>query len=171
MKHQAWIAIGGNQGDVLKNFHSAYQHIHHHAQCSIQACSKIYQTPPLGPANQPDYFNAVLWISTSFHPKTLLAFLQSIEKQHGRIRQQRWGARTLDLDILAFNQLCLNTPNLILPHPEMHKRQFVLKPLCDIDANWHHPLMNQTANTLLQQLIKLGESPLPTGITWSSISR
>ncbi len=171
MKHQAWIAIGGNQGDVLKNFLSAYQHIHHHSQCRIKACSKIYQTPPLGPANQPDYFNAVLWIATSFHPKTLLTFLQSIEKQHGRIRQQHWGARTLDLDIVAFNQLCLNTPNLILPHPEMHKRQFVLKPLCDIDSNWHHPLMNQTADALLQQLIKLGESPLPTGTAWSSISR
>jgi 2-amino-4-hydroxy-6-hydroxymethyldihydropteridine diphosphokinase len=166
MIHHAWIALGGNQGDSLHILKSAREDIHHHAQCTVIQSSLLYQTPPLGPQHQPDYLNAVLAIQTNLHPKQLLACLQSIENKHGRIRKQHWGQRTLDLDILAFNQCCLNTASLTLPHAEMHKRQFVLKPLCDIDSNWHHPHMNQTASMLLQQLLDTGEAPLPKGIQW-----
>ena len=166
MKHQAWIAIGGNQGNVLENFQSARHQINIHPHCNVKQSSLLYQTSPLGPKGQADYLNAVLSISSSLSPETLLKLLQSIEDQHGRIRQQHWGPRTLDLDILGFDQLCLNTLTLTLPHPEMHKRQFVLKPLCDIDSNWHHPHMKQTATTLLQQLIDDGEPILSEGRKW-----
>lgn len=95
--------------------------------------SQLYRSAPIGPAAQPDYINAVACIATSLTPQQLLALLQGIETRHGRVRAERWGARTLDLDLLLYDDCQLHTPSLIIPHPEMHRRGFVLMPLCELD--------------------------------------
>ncbi|MEE9451383.1 MAG: 2-amino-4-hydroxy-6-hydroxymethyldihydropteridine diphosphokinase, partial [Gammaproteobacteria bacterium] len=105
------------------------------ADCTVIKSSRLYQSPPLGPQDQPDFINAVVKIHTSTLPHDLLNLLLAIENKHGRIRQQHWGARTLDLDILLYGDQCINDPNLTIPHPEMLKRHFVLAPLREIEPD------------------------------------
>ena len=107
--------------------------------CSLyfrnQQFSSLYQTPAIGPGNQPDYINAAAKIEADLGAYELLDVLQSIENQQGRIRKQRWGARTLDLDLIIYDQLIENTQRLTLPHPYAHERAFVLAPLVDLNAD------------------------------------
>jgi len=162
----SWIALGGNLGDVIKSFKAARLSISTHPNCKLINVSKCYQTPAIGPEGQDDYLNAVIQIRTDFAPHALLQYLQSLEHEHGRIRAERWGPRTLDLDIIAYADSSMTTKNLCLPHPQMHVRQFVLKPLCDITPNWHHPAMMLTATELLTRILSQGESPLKEGFAW-----
>lgn len=160
------IGMGGNLGDVEGSLRAARSEIADLPGTRVTASSLLYSTPPLGPAGQPDYLNAVLAVESSLTPLQLLDALQAIELAHGRERHERWGARTLDLDLLACDDLVMQSERLTLPHPHMHERQFVLLPLCDIDANWQHPLMRQTAESLLQSRLDAGEPPLPPGRPW-----
>ncbi len=162
----AWIAFGGNQGDVRNAFKSARKNIAEHPDCKLLHSSLLYQTPPLGPAGQADYLNAVVAISTYLEPLNLLAILQDIERIHGRIRHEHWGPRTLDLDILAYDDLHLQSHTLTLPHSQLHLRQFVLKPLCDMNPQWLHPSIKKNASELLQSLLDSGEEPLESGSPW-----
>ncbi len=95
--------------------------------------SSLYVTEPVGPRNQPDYVNAVAGLKTALPPLVLLRHLQRIEQRHRRVRLQRWGRRTLDLDILTYGSGIIGNPRLRVPHPLMHKRAFVLIPLIEID--------------------------------------
>jgi 2-amino-4-hydroxy-6-hydroxymethyldihydropteridine diphosphokinase len=95
--------------------------------------SSLYATEPLGPRNQPDYINAVAELKTALPPLVLLRHLQCIEQRHRRRRLQRWGKRTLDLDILIYGSCVMGHPRLRVPHPSMHKREFVLIPLNEIN--------------------------------------
>lgn len=165
-QHNAWIALGGNQGDVHSCFKSARESIDKHPDCKLLQSSLLYQTPPLGPAGQADYLNAVIVINTSLEPLDLLQVLQDIEHMHGRIRQEHWGARTLDLDILAYDELHLQSNTLTLPHSQLQARQFVLRPLCDIAPQWLHPSIRKNASELLQSLLDSGEEPLESGSLW-----
>jgi len=164
--NNVFIAFGGNLGDVLSNFRSARQNITRLAGIRLTRSSLLYRTPPLGPAGQPDYFNAMVAVESELNPLALLTALQNIETQHGRIRTEHWGARTLDLDIIAMDSLVIDNKRLHIPHPQMHHRQFVLRPLCDIEPNWQHPSLNKTASQLLDVLLLAGESSLPQGIVW-----
>jgi 2-amino-4-hydroxy-6-hydroxymethyldihydropteridine diphosphokinase len=112
--------------------HSAYQAICALDGVTSLALSPLYSSKPVGPQDQPDYVNAVLRINTSLSAQQLLTELQQIETAHGRVRNIRWGARTLDLDILLFGNAIINDANLIVPHVEMANRGFVLYPLADI---------------------------------------
>ncbi|MFQ5345947.1 MAG: 2-amino-4-hydroxy-6-hydroxymethyldihydropteridine diphosphokinase [Mariprofundus sp.] len=161
-----FIAFGGNLGDVPGNFHSARQCIRQLDGMQLTGSSLLYCTPPLGPAGQPDYFNAMIAAESELEPFALLTALQSIETQHGRIRSEHWGSRTLDLDIIAIDSLVVDHEHLNIPHPQMQYRQFVLRPLCDIAPNWQHPELNRTALQLLDALLQAGESALPQGIAW-----
>lgn len=96
------------------------------------AFSSLYRSPPMGSQNQPDYVNAVMAIETNLKPLELLATTQQIENEHGRVRNERWGARTLDIDILVFGDEVLNLPDLIVPHYGISERAFVLYPLFEI---------------------------------------
>jgi len=164
--HQAWIALGGNLGDVESYFQAARGTLDQHQSCQVCATSLLYQTPAIGPAGQADYLNTVIAINTQLTPESLLQLLQNIENQHGRVRQEHWGARTLDLDIIAYDALALRSEKLNLPHHEMQNRQFVLKPLCDIAPNWQHPTMQQTAQQLLKDCLDTGEQALTDGRSW-----
>ncbi|MDX8406041.1 MAG: 2-amino-4-hydroxy-6-hydroxymethyldihydropteridine diphosphokinase [Mariprofundus sp.] len=163
---QCIIAFGGNLGDVVAAFISARNAIGALPQTRIVRSSRLYRTAPIGPPGQPDYYNAVITINTAREPLQLLDALQAIEHEHGRIRKEHWGARTLDLDIIAIESDIIDSPRLSVPHPLMHTRQFVLRPLCDIQPDWHHPQRAGSASTLLTDLLENNEEPLAEGVIW-----
>lgn len=160
------IAFGGNIGDVTASFRSARNAVAQLANTSVNKSSLCYLTPPIGPAGQADYYNAVIAITTALTPLALLDSLQNIETQHQRMRTQHWGPRTLDLDIISIDNQSINNKRLNIPHPHMQDRQFVLRPLCDIAPNWQHPVLKKSATQLLQALLESGEPALPKGIRW-----
>ncbi len=164
MKTSVFIAFGGNLGDVHATFDSACNDLHTIGEESGR--SRLYRTPPLGPDGQPDYLNAVVCIETLLPAEALLKVLQGIEIKYGRTRGERWGPRTLDLDLITFGGEINDTPELTLPHPEMHKRLFVLQPLCDIAPEWVHPILRQSAEELLDKLVASGEARLSEGVEW-----
>ena len=128
------IALGGNVGDVRATFKRAIAHICGMAQAALLARSSDYATPPWGEENQPRFINACIEIETSLDPHALLFVLHKIEKKFGRDRtaERRWGPRTLDLDLIAYDDVSLQTPELTLPHPRLFERAFVLVPLVEI---------------------------------------
>lgn len=130
--HEAYIGLGSNLDAPLQQVRIAAQEISALPGIREPRLSPLYSSHPVGPQDQPDYINAVMQILTNHSPLDLLLQLQAIENQHGRERSTRWGARTLDLDLLLYDDLILIEPNLILPHPELTNRAFVLYPLADI---------------------------------------
>src|SRR5215470_2963986 len=130
----ALIALGGNVGDVRATFKKAIANICGMAQAALLARSSDYATPPWGEANQPRFINACIEIETGLDPHALLFTLQKVEQKFGRDRakEQRWGPRTLDLDLIAYDDVSLDRPELTLPHPRLFERAFVLVPLAEI---------------------------------------
>jgi len=130
----ALIALGGNVGDVRSRFGTAIAEICRQAQATLVARSSDYETPPWGGVAQPSFINACIAIETGLGPHALLATLLDIERMFGRdrARETRWGPRTLDLDLIAYDDIALDTPGLTLPHPRLFERAFVLVPLAEI---------------------------------------
>jgi 2-amino-4-hydroxy-6-hydroxymethyldihydropteridine diphosphokinase len=129
----AYIGLGSNVGEPPEQVLSALDQMAGLPQCRLVARSSLYATTPVGPVPQPDYVNAAAALATTLAPMELLAALQQVERGHGRVRDgTRWGPRTLDLDLLVYGQHRLQQPGLQLPHPEMHRRAFVLVPLAQI---------------------------------------
>jgi 2-amino-4-hydroxy-6-hydroxymethyldihydropteridine diphosphokinase len=126
------------------------------------AFSSLYRSPPMGSQNQPDYVNAVMAIETDLLPLELLATTQAIENKHGRVRHERWGARTLDIDILLFGDEVLDLPDLVVPHYGMAERAFVLYPLAeiapDLEIPKHGKLADLVANCPLNGLERLSDA-------------
>ncbi len=127
-----FIALGSNQNNPIYHIEKGIKQINHLSQTKVIKRSSLYVTKPIGPQNQPDYINAVVKISTTLKPLSLLDLLQEIENKHHRKRLKRWGPRTLDLDILIYNDMEMNHKRLTIPHPEMTNRDFVLIPLFEI---------------------------------------
>ncbi len=148
-RHIAFLSTGTNLGDGFINLTLANQLIDRHVG-EILAASPVYRTAPWGLENQADFLNQVLKIETGFSPRELLHALQGIEQYMGRIRETRWGSRLIDLDLIFFDDLVIDDADLIVPHPRMHLRRFVLVPLADIAPDWIHPLLKQSVQTLLQ---------------------
>lgn len=134
MKTLTYIGLGSNQGDSVAHLKSALKHLADHASIELQAVSSFYQTMPVGPKDQPDYVNAVAGLRSDLSAQELLAVLLEIERLHGRVRDPnlRWGPRTLDLDLLLYGDAIIQEANLIVPHPELCKRAFVVYPLLEI---------------------------------------
>ena len=153
-KPLAVIGLGSNLGMPLEQLRSARKALENLGD--IKASSSLYKTEPVGgPEGQPPYLNAVVILkpfAAYDDPEQLLGALLTIELSQGRERRVRWEARTLDLDLLAFNDVVLNTPLLSLPHPRMLERSFVLAPLCEVFPSWQHPLTKETACEALQKL-------------------
>lgn len=133
----AIIALGGNVGEVRATFRKAIASICDLAQARLLARSSDYATPPWGDEQQPRFVNACIEIETSLDPLALLAVLQRIEQAFGRdrARERRWGPRTLDLDLIAYDDMSLENDQLILPHPRLFERAFVLVPLAEIASD------------------------------------
>ena len=156
----AAIALGSNLGDSRQILLDAIQAIDTSAQISVTARSHLYKTAPVGPP-QPDYINACITVTTSLSAWELLSGLLSIENQFGRVRKERWGARSLDLDLLFYGDRIIDLPQLSVPHPRLHERPFVLIPLMDIASQWQHPTLHKTVEQLHHQLVAQG---LMTGV-------
>ena len=133
-KAAAYLALGGNIGDVRGTFSSACREISAWPATKLTAKSSLYLTKPWGVADQPDFFNACLAITTSLLPGEILKNILELERQHGRRREEqaRWGPRTLDIDLLSYGDLIIESEELTLPHPQLFKRAFVLIPLAEI---------------------------------------
>ena len=128
----AFVALGSNLNNPETQLRSAAKTIAALPNCHVASASSVYSSRAVGPGEQPQYLNAVLKLSTTVAPLELLDTLQAIEQQHGRVRTQRWGARTLDIDILLYGEQAIDLTRLQIPHPRMAERNFVLYPLAEI---------------------------------------
>jgi len=146
-----YIALGSNLGDKEKNLKEALRHI---AQRGVTVCkvSDLIVTKPYGVTDQPEFLNAVAEVKTDKSPTELLQVLLQVEQEMGRKRIRRWGERNIDLDLLLFNDLVIDLPDLQVPHPDMQNRDFVLGPLAQIAPEAMHPTLKKSVRQLWEQL-------------------
>lgn len=128
----AYLGLGGNVGDVAASMADALKRINAHPQCEVSAVSRVYHTPPWGPVEQDWFLNACARVETELSAPVLLEFVLEIEREAGRVRETRWGPRTLDIDILLYGEEPVRLEHLTIPHPRMTERAFVMAPLADI---------------------------------------
>jgi len=151
--HSVIISVGSNIGDKQANCQQGIDRLLASGNASLVKTSRFYRTSPVDFLDQDWFVNAAVKIETDLEPVELLGILQSIQQQVGRLQGGiRFGPRILDLDIIFYDQLVMKTPTLEIPHPRMHKRRFVLQPICDIDPDIVHPLLNIPLKSLLNQL-------------------
>ncbi len=150
--HLVYIGFGSNIGDRLAHIQNAIHALAETEGITLQKISSIYQTDPVGYETQARFLNGVAAIRTDLPPLSLLRTLKDIEVVVGRQHRIRWGPREIDLDILIYGDLCLQTEKLVIPHPEMHLRRFVLVPLVEIAPDVVHPVFQETVQTLLGRL-------------------
>ena len=147
-----YIGIGSNLGDRLGYIREAIAKMGQSQEIEIRRASSVYETEPVGHKEQPRFLNMVLELKTSFEPSNLLEHLLRIEDQMGRKRDQAWGPRNIDLDILFYDDVVINSDRLTLPHPRMHQRRFVLVPLAEIAPKVVLPSLKKTVERLLKEL-------------------
>lgn len=160
----ACIGIGSNLGSVLRQMRDAYAALASLPDARLAAASAIYRTAAVGPGDQPDYLNAVVALHTAMPADALLEVMHNIEAQAGREREEPWGARTLDLDLLLYGNVQISTPELTVPHPRIFERNFVLLPLSDIcPASWCFP----DGSRLDDRLLACPDNPIErTTLDW-----
>lgn len=151
-RHIACIALGSNMGDKKAYLDQAADALDKLPGSHVRKVSSYLVTAPYGGVEQDDFLNAALLLETTLNPQTLLEELHRIEQAANRKRIVRWGPRTLDLDILLYDDLVMSEENLIIPHVEMHKRDFVLLPLCEIAPYMRHPILEKTVEELKNQV-------------------
>jgi len=147
MDHTVYLALGSNQGDRIANLKQATTALS--PQMEVKAKSHVNETPPWGYQNQPKFLNQVIQASTYLEPEPLLKHLKRLEATLGRKASFRNGPRLIDIDILFYDDLVLDTPSLVIPHPRLHERGFVLLPLMDIAPDFIHPVQKKSVRELL----------------------
>jgi len=147
MDHIVYLALGSNMGSRLSNLKTAISNLT--PQMNVKKKSEVYETPPWGFANQPAFLNQVVKVETYLQPDALLAHLKRLETVLGRVPNFQNGPRLIDMDILFFDDKVLDTPPLVIPHPRLHERAFVLVPLADLAPDFAHPIFNKTVSELL----------------------
>ena len=160
MNHTVYIALGTNLGDRLANLCAAIESMP--PDVCVLAESYIYETPPWGYEDQPAFLNMVIKAETGLEPESLLTYLKQLEVQLGREQNFRWGPRLIDLDILFYDDLVIASPPLVIPHPRLHERGFVLVPMADVAAELVHPLLEKSIWELLQDVDLRGITRLKT---------
>lgn len=149
----AYLALGSNLGDREAMLRGAREALNNSPRVRVEASSPLYETDPVGgPSQQPPYLNAVLQVVTDLPAEALLRRCLEVEDRFGRLRQERWGARTLDVDVLFYGRKICRRPDLVLPHPRLHHRRFVLAPLADLAPELVHPVLGLTVCDLLARL-------------------
>ncbi len=152
-KHTAYISVGSNIGDKLLNCKRGVEALTDSGASTITAWSYFYKTSPVDYKDQDWFINAVVKIETILKPEDLLKEMVSVQHYAGRLYDRvRFGPRILDLDIILYDNLVVSSPGLTIPHPRMHKRLFVLKPLCDIDSSIIHPVLKKDMRYLCENL-------------------
>lgn len=153
MSHVAYIGLGANLGDRRANILAATDLLRQAPGVVGTSLSSLHETEPVGgPPGQDAYLNAAARVETDLDASALLAVLLDIEARLGRQRSEKWGPRTIDLDLLLFDDEVIDTPGLTVPHPHMHERRFVLEPLAEIAPDVIYPLQNMTIRQLLKHL-------------------
>lgn len=150
--HTAYLSIGSNMGDTKKYLDNAVSMLEREPSTKVLKCSSYIVTKPYGNENQDDFLNGAVKIKTLLTPFELLDFVHEIEAENGRERKEHWGPRTLDIDIILYDDMVIESDNLIIPHADMHNREFVLKPLSEIAPNARHPLFEKTASQLYKDI-------------------
>jgi 2-amino-4-hydroxy-6-hydroxymethyldihydropteridine diphosphokinase len=148
----AFLALGSNLGDRLANLKKAMEFLHNLSGVHVVNTSSIFETEPVGFHDQDSFLNMVVRVDTGLTPKELLQSCLKIEKEIGRKRDIRWGPRTIDLDILLYNQENIETEELIIPHPRMHERAFVMIPLLEINRDIDIQMVEQPINKWVDNL-------------------
>ena len=152
----AYVALGSNLGDKKKNLQRALMLLMQQGVEVLQV-SSYFVTEPYGVTDQPQFLNAVCRVRTNLEPVALLRTLLATELAMGRVRLRHWGERNIDLDLLLYENVVMQTPELTLPHPDMQNRDFVLAPLCEIAPFVRHPFTGKTAKQMLEELKHNGE--------------
>ncbi|WP_036142730.1 2-amino-4-hydroxy-6-hydroxymethyldihydropteridine diphosphokinase [Luteibacter sp. 9135] len=164
MSATAFIGLGGNLGDVRTRLHAAIAALDAAPGLRVTRRSRLFSTPPWGQLDQPHFINAAISVSTTLTPHALLDTLLSVEEAFGRVRQgERWGPRTLDLDLLAFGDATIADDRLTVPHPRMAERAFVLLPLADIASESVLPGLGRVSD-LLEAVDASGCRALPRAV-------
>ncbi len=150
--HSAYIAFGSNLGESRKMIEDAISAMKKDVSIQVDKVSSMIVTKPYGGVEQPDFLNGVLHVRTLYEPEELLEKLHELEQAAGRTREIHWGPRTLDLDILLYDDLIYESETLIIPHVDMQNRDFVLMPMAEIAGFKRHPILHKTMSELLQEL-------------------
>ncbi len=144
------LSLGGNVGDVKQSFMRSIDFLKKEVG-EVVLISPIYQTKAWGVENQPDFLNQVLVLNSKLNPQKVLEKCLDIELRLGRVRKQKWFERNIDIDMLFYNDEIIDSPNLTIPHPYVHKRNFVLYPLADVLPNFKHPLLGESMEELKKE--------------------
>ncbi len=152
MQYNAFVGVGSNMGASADNCEKAIRLLHAPPKMHVVARSCLYESEPVGEINQDWFINAVVTLKTSLAPIALLNALLKIEIDLGRERREKWGPRIIDLDLLTYENRVIHSADLILPHPEMANRRFVLLPLSEFAGNYIHPVEKKTIHALLKEL-------------------
>ena len=148
----AYVALGSNLGDREENLRNALKHLEEN-EVRVVKVSTFIETEPYGVTDQPGFVNAVCQVETELEPLELLRLLLKIELEMGRVRIRRWGERNIDLDLLLYEDACVVSDELTLPHPDMQNRVFVLLPLAEIAGEVVHPVFQKTIKKLKEELL------------------
>lgn len=155
----AYLGLGANLGDRLENLQRAADLLAEEPGVTVVRSSRVYETEPLGGPEQPDYLNAVVEVRTDLPPHDLLEACLGVEARMGRVRAERWGPRTIDVDLLTYDDRTIDDPDLVVPHPRMHERGFVLVPLSELTADPMLPGGRRLASIRLRPGVMLGVRP------------
>jgi len=158
-RETVYLLLGSNLGDRLQVIDAAKDLIKHQIG-EIANASSVYETAPWGIVEQPAFLNQVIIVKTGKAPEEVLRIILEIEHELGRVRYERWGARVIDIDILYFGDLILDTARLTIPHPRLHERRFTLAPLAEIAPDFIHPVLNKSSEQLMAECTDISEVSL-----------
>jgi len=153
-RHIVFLGLGSNLGKREENIADVVEMLDDRSDINVLMCSELYETKPYGYKDQPDFINACAKIETFLEPEQLLAVINMIENSCGRVRDVHWGPRTIDIDILFYDDRIIDTEDLHIPHIDLQNRLFVLQPLSEIGAYLRHPYLGKTVSQLLDELEK-----------------
>lgn len=158
----ACVGLGANLGARAERLREAWTALAADPAIADLVASRVYETAPVGgPPGQGPFLNAAVRLRTTLSPRALLDRLLAIEARAGRVREVRHGPRSLDLDLLLYGDRCVREPGLVVPHPRLHERAFVLVPLCDVAAEWQHPGLGRSVQALAAVVDRRGVTPSP----------
>lgn len=152
--HDVYLSLGSNMGDREEYIKKAVGYLSNNDKVTIVKESTLIETLPYGMEDQAKFLNSAVQIRTLLDPVELLVFCKNIEKMSGRVKTEHWGPRPLDIDIIFYDKSVIDLEDLTVPHIDMHNRQFVLEPLCEIAAHFRHPILNKTVYEMMTELGK-----------------